>query len=148
VAVENSCISGKELVESWLKEENDLVRFTLGAVLGVEMGRSAWLEADCDSLPDSTDGRRVCNSSGLDSLEGKNRSQFSIIISITSLQNLMSMIEATVSSRGRRRVGPKQTPMLEAFIRFCSCLAATLLRWRISTFRISRLARGSFTSTR
>ena len=42
VAVENSWISGNELVDSWLNEEKDLVRFTLGAVLGVDdVGKSA-----------------------------------------------------------------------------------------------------------
>ena len=35
---------------------------------------------------------------------------------MTSLQNLMSMIVATVSSRGLNNVGPKQTPMLAAVI--------------------------------
>ena len=77
---------------------------------------------------DSTDGRRLCINSGLDSADEKNRSQFSIKIEITSLQNLMSMIEATVSSRGRNKLGPKTTPKLDAVIKFLSLLSDTLLR--------------------
>ena len=61
----------------------------------------------------------------LDDIGGKKISQFSIRFSTTSLQNLMSIIEATVSSLGRSNVGPKTTPRLAAVIKLVSCLAAT-----------------------
>ena len=77
-------------------------------------------------LRDSRLGRRaLCWNSGLDSTLGKNRSQCSIKISTAWLQNLMSMMEATVSSRGRSRVGPKHTPRLDAVIRLISLFTAT-----------------------
>ena len=60
-----------------------------------------------------------------DDIGGKKISQFSIRFSTTSLQNLMSIIEATVSSLGRSSVGPKTTPRLAAVIKLVSCLAAT-----------------------
>ena len=60
-----------------------------------------------------------------DDIGGKKISQFSIRFSTTSLQNLMSIIEATVSSLGRSNVGPKTTPRLAAVIKLVSCLAAT-----------------------
>ena len=53
-------------------------------------------------------------------------SQWLIMISTTTLVNLMSMMAATVSSSARKRVGPKQTPRLETVIRFLSDLATTL----------------------
>ena len=77
---------------------------------------------------DSSDGRRLWRNSGLDSADGKNRSLLSIRIAITSLQNLMSIIVATVSSRGRKRLGPKTTPKLDAVIKFLSLLSDTLLK--------------------
>ena len=77
---------------------------------------------------DSREGRLLWRNSGLDSTEGKNLSQFSMRMAMTSLQNLMSIIEATVSSRGRRRPGPNTTPRLEAVIRFLSLFTATLFR--------------------
>ena len=73
----------------------------------------------------------------------KKVSQFSIRISTTWLLNLMSMMEATVSSFGLSRVGPKQTPKFEAVIRFLSDLEATLDKCRTKTLRISRLAIGN-----
>ena len=36
--------------------------------------------------------------------------QLSMSVSITKLQNLLSMVAETVSSFGRSKVGPKQTP--------------------------------------
>jgi hypothetical protein len=53
-------------------------------------------------------------------------SKFSIRISTTTLQNFMSMMAATVSSSGRRRVGPKHTPRLLTVILFFSDLDETL----------------------
>ena len=147
--LENSWISGREFDDSLEKEEKDLVRFTLGHNVGVDVGKSLiWLVVD--SLPrlNSSEGRRECINSGLDSIEGKNRSQCSIRITMTWLQNLMSMMEATVSSLGRRRVGPKHTPRLEGVIRLVSWLADTLLSCLTSTFRISLLAGGSFLRTK
>ncbi len=120
-------MSGKELVDNWLNELNDCV------LLGVELPRCL--------LPLS--GSQICNrpTSGDDSSEGetggKNTSELSIRICMTSLQNLMSMMEATVSSLGLSKVGPKQTPILAAVIRLMSDLAATLFKWRTRTFRIS-----------
>ena len=120
----NSLMSGNELVDSWLNELKDCVRLHLGGE-----DKSAWLHVEVAPVDlDSIDGRLLCKNSGLDSTDGKNLSHFSIKISITSLQNLMSMIEATVSSLGLKSVGPKHTPRLEAVIKFLSCLIDTLLR--------------------
>ena len=62
-------------------------------------------------------------------------SQCVIMISTTTLVNLMSMIAATVSSSALNSVGPKQTPRLETVIRFLSDFSTTLARWesRISS---------------
>ena len=77
----------------------------------------------------------------LEDIGGKKISQFSIRISTTSLQNLMSIIEATVSSLGRSSVGPKTTPRLAAVIKLVSCLAATRpkILGHKTSYRVSRL---------
>lgn len=54
--------------------------------------------------------------------------QLLIKTSTTTLQNLISMIAAMVSSWGLRRVGPKQTPKLPTVIRFSPQLSATTLK--------------------
>jgi hypothetical protein len=91
--------------------------------------KSAWLQVEVAPVDlDSIDGRLLCKNSGLDSADGKNLSHFSIKISITSLQNLMSIMLATVSSRGRKSVGPKHTPKLLAVIKFVSDFEATLFK--------------------
>ena len=76
-----------------------------------------------------------------DDIGGKKVSQFSIRFSTTSLQNLMSIIEATVSSLGRSSVGPKTTPRLAAVIKLVSCLAATRPKslGHKTGYRVSRL---------
>lgn len=64
-------------------------------------------------------------------------SQWVIMISTTTLVNLMSMMAATVSSSALNKVGPKQTPRLETVMRFLSDFSTTLARWesRISSIR-------------
>lgn len=120
----NSLMSGSEFVDNWLNELKDCVLLHFGGD-----DKSAWLQVEVAPVDlDSIDGRLLCKNSGLDSADGKNLSHFSIKISITSLQNLMSMIEATVSSLGLKSVGPKQTPKLDAVIKFLSCLIDTLFR--------------------
>ena len=69
-------------------------------------------------------------------------------ISTISLQNLMSMMLATVSSLGRSSEGPKQTLRLPAVIKLASELAATLLRCRIRTRSVSLDGGGSCAITR
>ena len=78
---------------------------------------------------------------------GKKVSQFSIRFSTTSLQNLMSIIEATVSSLGRSSVGPKTTPRLAAVIKLVSCLAATRPKsfGHKTSYRVSRQISQIFT---
>ena len=83
-----------------------------------------------------------------DDIGGKKISQFSIRFSTTSLQNLMSIIEATVSSLGRSSVGPKTTPRLAAVIKLVSCLAATRPRilghktsYKVSRFGLFKLVK-------
>lgn len=50
------------------------------------------------------------------------------MISTTTLQNLISIIAAIVSSSGRSSVGPKHTPRLDMVIKFLSAFPATLCK--------------------
>ena len=111
-------MSGKEAVDSWLMELKDCVLLHFPPPLPPEMTGEPVSVAAVDL--DSSEGLLLWRNSGLDSAEGKNLSECSIKMATTSLQNLVSMMEATVSSRGQRRLGPKTTPRLDAVIRFCS----------------------------
>lgn len=59
------------------------------------------------------------------------------MISTTTLQNLMSIMAAMVSSSGRRSVGPKHTPKFDMVIKFLLDFAATLFKKQKSTSGLS-----------
>ena len=69
-------------------------------------------------------------------------SKYSMKCSTTMLQNLISMMEAIVSSSLRNSVGPKQTPKLVLFMRLVSLASATLIKCWIKVKRSSRLMVG------
>lgn len=102
-----------------------------------EVGPSSWILTRCDLLGTET---VVCNDGCTAAVRIEScgdpaviLSQFSINISTTILWNLISIMEATVSSSGRSRVGPKHTAKFPTVIKFLSLFLATL-KFRINFF--------------